>query len=53
MKKKKKSLSDTEINLFTIRHTAFMLVKHNNVKFDKVFEELKNGIICALRGDFK
>ena len=53
MKKKKDTLSDTEINLFTIRHTAFMLVKHNNVKFGKVFEEVKKGIICALRGDFE
>ena len=53
MKKKKDALTDTQLNLFTIRHTSFILVKHNNVKFNTVFEEVKKGIICALRGDFK
>ena len=53
MKKNKDALEDTQLNLFTIRHTAFVLVKHNNVKFKDIFEQVTNGIICALKDNFK
>ena len=53
MKKNKDALEDTQLNLFTIRHTAFVLVKHNNVKFKDIFVQVTNGIICALKDNFK